>query len=456
MSDPQTSAQNELLDDLLGDFLDESDQLLTQLNERLLQLDEWVRALDDRHEESCDPNLLNEMFRAAHSLKGLSAMLGLTDINNLTHKIENVFDAARKNELTVNGDVTELVFRGLDHLTALIGLLKQPGGEPVDCNVVVEAIRCLLQTAGVERAQSSQADAEKAMQADPPPQSPAAAEGEKEVANLLCEAPEGPFPQNVRDPFPPADGDPWENVQDEDEIPEKYLSIFIDESEAGLDALTGTLLVLEGGGDGNDLKGLVGAVHKIKGSAASIGLNRIAKLAHLMEDLLEELIESNGSLSAGTTDVLLKCTDALQRNVSQLKHGTVDADPFSQLANDLLAARSGGLADVHEPEGKGEEPSSVPSPLGPASQRTTYAGEVQFEPAFPTAGLKARLIYEKLAKLGEVTACDPPPEQLDEMEQLDGFRFRLATDQPLEAIRERMRVAGVLKASIEPVRPIAR
>ena len=35
------------------------------------------------------------MFRSAHSLKGLSAMLGLTDINHLTHKIENVFDAAR-------------------------------------------------------------------------------------------------------------------------------------------------------------------------------------------------------------------------------------------------------------------------------------------------------------------------------------------------------------------------
>ena len=73
----------------------------------MLQLDEWVRALGDDQQEPCDPVLLNEMFRAAHSLKGLSAMLGLTDINDLTHKIENVFDAARKNELAVNGDVTD-------------------------------------------------------------------------------------------------------------------------------------------------------------------------------------------------------------------------------------------------------------------------------------------------------------------------------------------------------------
>ena len=76
----------------------------------------------------CDPALLNEMFRSAHSLKGLSAMLGLTDINNLTHKIENVFDAARKNELAVNGDVTELVFMGLDQLTAPDRPIERAGG----------------------------------------------------------------------------------------------------------------------------------------------------------------------------------------------------------------------------------------------------------------------------------------------------------------------------------------
>ena len=147
MSDSQADAQNDLLNSLLGDFLDESDQLLTQLNERLLQLDEWVHTLNDDAPEPCDPNLLNEMFRAAHSIKGLSAMLGLTDINNLTHKVENVFDAARKNELPVNGEVTELIFMGLDQLSALIQRLKTPHSAPVDCSAVVDSIGRLLQIA---------------------------------------------------------------------------------------------------------------------------------------------------------------------------------------------------------------------------------------------------------------------------------------------------------------------
>ena len=92
-------AQDDFRESMMADFLDESGQLLDRLNENLLQLDQWVDALADADDHHCDASLLNEMFRSAHSIKGLSAMLGLTDINQLTHKIENVFDAARKGSL---------------------------------------------------------------------------------------------------------------------------------------------------------------------------------------------------------------------------------------------------------------------------------------------------------------------------------------------------------------------
>ena len=349
MSDLPANRHDDLLDSLLGDFLDESDQLLVQLNERLLQLDEWVRALDGDHHEPCDPTVLNEMFRAAHSLKGLSAMLGLADINHLTHKIENVFDAARKNELAVTGNVTELVFMGLDQLAALINRLKEPAGEPVDCTAVVDAIRQLLQTAGVERKQSSQADADKFLSAetkaaDAKPPSPP-----EPVPGMLAtvarqESPSGSASPETAAADQASAADPLEDICDEGEIPQKYLSIFIDETETSLDKLTGALLALERGGKGDDLKSLMGTAHKIKGSAAAIGLNRIAKLAHLMEDVLQELIQTHGSLPVRVTDVLLKCSDALQRNVAALKQGTPRTDQFGQLAQELLAARSGSPA----------------------------------------------------------------------------------------------------------------
>ena len=49
MSGSPPDHQDDLLNSLLGDFLDESDQLLSQLNDNLLQLDEWVRSLQEDH-----------------------------------------------------------------------------------------------------------------------------------------------------------------------------------------------------------------------------------------------------------------------------------------------------------------------------------------------------------------------------------------------------------------------
>ena len=450
MSNSQPDTKNELLDGLLGDFLDESDQLLTQLNANLLQLDEWVQALDEDHQQRCDEGLMNEMFRAAHSIKGLSAMLGLTDINHLTHKIENVFDAARHGQLTITRDVTELMFMGLDQLTAMVGLLKEPSGEPVDCDAVLEAIRRMLQTAGAEKKQTTQADAERALGA------------EKGDSPHLPERPGGCCAQMGTVPFfgsaTAQQSDPFEGIKDEDDIPDNYLSMFVDEAEASLDALSSGLLALEGSGGhrgeavvGGDLKSLLGTAHKIKGSAASVGLNRAAKLAHLMEDLFENVVARGSALSPQTTDVLLKCTDGLRQHVADLRGGGRRSDHFGPLARDLLAAQPDHpiRGKAHRPESSA--PRQADRSAETAAGRTTYLGEVTFQPDLPTAGLKAQLIYEKLVRLGSVDDCQPPPEQLDAIEHLDCFRFRVTTDQSAEAVVGQVRVGGVLRASVEPL-----
>ena len=146
MDNSQAEGQGDFLASLLGDFLDESGQLLERLNESLLQLDDWVRALDDDHQESCDQELMNEMFRSAHSIKGLSGMLGLDDINRLTHKIENVFDAARKDELFITGNVVELMFQAVDGLVNLTDDLKDPDSTPMNCDAIVASIGEVLES----------------------------------------------------------------------------------------------------------------------------------------------------------------------------------------------------------------------------------------------------------------------------------------------------------------------
>lgn len=461
--------RDEFFDSLLGDFLDESGQLLDRLNENLLQLDEWVKSLEGDC-QPCNQDLLNEMFRSAHSLKGLSAMLGLTDINTLTHKIENVFDAARKDELRLDGNAVELMFQGVDRLVALVGALREPGAEGVECQSVIDGIAAMLRGAGAERGPSNQADAERALAeattASEP--APAAVEEDPPTERLPVETTvaEAPAPAAARAAAAPM-SDPFEGIRDETQIPAKYLSIFIDEATLTLDQLTETLLAMEGGGRRPDLEKLLVTSHRIKGSAASIGLNRGAKLAHLMEDLLQNLLESGGALSPELTDAMLKCSDALRQYVDSLRTGSGNCEQFTQRAQDLLAAQQ--MRTEREQSGtlgaasQGTEPaadapaSSLASECREALLRHMPAGtrgcigQVDFQPGLALVGLKARLVYEKLAAQGEVRSISPPVEQLDELDELDCLTFALAGDHPADFIRRQIWVAGVREILIEPV-----
>ena len=466
MSDSKSIVRDELFDSMLGDFLDESGQLLDRLNENLLQLDEWVRALDDDHDQSCDGELLNEMFRSAHSLKGLSAMLGLNDINNLTHKIENVFDAARRGDLVVGGDVVEMMFQGVDQLVSLVDLLKEPDAEPVECDSVIEGIRELLQAAGVERGQSSQADAERALSSireEVGGESPAAVSADTSDHNA------------------PSFVDHFERLEDEAEISDKYLSIFIDETEQSLNSLTETLLALEGEGGRQELEKLLVISHRIKGSAASIGLNRAAKLAHLMEDLLQNLLDTGSTLSTDMTDAMLKCTDALRKYTDDLRQGNSRSDHFGDVGHKLLGFQAAASGSVRA---SGEQPSasdagenadlsrempeaSCDGPGEPQADMlrelrrnvansvpeglTAFVGEVRFQANLPLVGLKARLIYDKLARLGDICYLDPPLQSLEEIEELDRMYFGVTGETSQETINQHLRIGGVESVVVEPL-----
>lgn len=468
MSTSQNAAPNEWMESMLGDFLDESGQLLERLNEHLLQLDALVRAgLSDR-EHGCDEMLLNEMFRSAHSLKGLSAMLGLGDINNLTHRLENVFDAARKDGLTVTGDVVELMFRAVDHLEKLVDGLKDPTAEPIPCDAIIDDIHRLLEANGVERKRGSQADVEKALGAFSDRSDAPASTSE------LAASAQAPVPQRF-EAAPAAlsaEDDSFAGVEDEAAISDKYVPIFIDEAGLAIDRLAEVLLTCENGGSRESLTTLLHTAHQLKGSAACIGLNRPAKLAHLMEDILQTVLDSGGTLWPGTSDAMLKCTDALREYLENLKRGRSGTDGFNEAARELLAVRprtmSAGAPLAERPEQPVAETHAAPpnvkfnenrASIGEPFRRCVEAalpegasavvGCVRFQPRLPMAGLKAHLVYERLASLGEVCYFDPPREELDDLEELERVSFGLVTERTAESVREHLRIAGVDELSVE-------
>jgi len=101
-------------------FLDESHEHLQSLNDGLL-------GLEDNAE---DLSILNEIFRNAHTLKGMSATMGYNKIAELTHEMEDVLDMLRKEQLKVSGDIIDTLFKCIDSLEQMINNVAN--GDPED------------------------------------------------------------------------------------------------------------------------------------------------------------------------------------------------------------------------------------------------------------------------------------------------------------------------------------
>lgn len=462
MSDGSASTQDDFFQSLLGDFLDESDQLLGSLGEHLLKLDEWTQSLEPDQPARCDDDLMNEMFRAAHSLKGLSAMLGLSQINSLTHRVENVFDAARNDQLTFSSESVELLFQSVDCLVALVDQLKDGTQGEVDCDAVIAGIEQVLETAGAQRVATSQADAE-AFLSEPEP----SIQESTQIENTDMPNPEVLMAtddsEGVRSPAEFCDH--FEDIRDEDDVPAKYLSIFIDETEMSLDSLTETLLAGETTKDAQATETLLVISHRIKGSAAAVGLNRPAKLAHFMEDLLQNLREQSDPLTPEMADAMLKCTDALRAYIVGLKNGQPESEQFNQLALELIAASEGTSVDfTPAAEVEASEPVTTteiaPEDLqslvaeialeAPAASQG-FIGRIWFESDFPLVGLKAQLLIEKLSQWGKVFHSNPTRDELETIDDLDSLTFGVVTDAEETQVRNSLQIVSVERVELLPL-----
>jgi two-component system chemotaxis sensor kinase CheA len=139
-------------------FLAESGDYLELLNAELLKLEK----LKNRESET---ESINNMFRAAHSIKGMSGMMGYNKINRLTHKMENVMDNIRQGRQKFNDDVIEILFSCFDLLTALVGAVvsDEPDDESVDIEAVLTDIECLLSGRPIASKKAAAASAEAAI-----------------------------------------------------------------------------------------------------------------------------------------------------------------------------------------------------------------------------------------------------------------------------------------------------
>ncbi|MFC0296247.1 chemotaxis protein CheA [Geobacillus jurassicus] len=116
-------------------FIDESKEHLQAINERLLELEKTPE----------DMSLVNDIFRSAHTLKGMSATMGFEDLANLTHQMENVLDGIRNRRLSVTPELLDVIFEAVDHLEAMISSIAAGGDGTRDVRGTIELLKRIEQ-----------------------------------------------------------------------------------------------------------------------------------------------------------------------------------------------------------------------------------------------------------------------------------------------------------------------
>jgi two-component system chemotaxis sensor kinase CheA len=122
----------------LGVFLDEAREHLQGMNEGLLALETNPK----------DSAVIERVFRAAHTLKGMSATMGFSAVAELTHAMENVLDKFRQKQLEVKPEAMDVLFRGLDALEGFTNAVSAGGDTSLDPTSLIQDLQALASGGG--------------------------------------------------------------------------------------------------------------------------------------------------------------------------------------------------------------------------------------------------------------------------------------------------------------------
>lgn len=124
----------------MGMFLEESREHLQNLNSCVLDL------------ENAPDNLsvLGEIFRSAHTIKGMSATMGFTTIAELTHEMENILDMLRKSQLKANPEIINTIFKCVDTLEQLVESVATNSESTIDSKPLIIKLKALAKGEAIQ------------------------------------------------------------------------------------------------------------------------------------------------------------------------------------------------------------------------------------------------------------------------------------------------------------------
>jgi len=329
-----------------------------------------------------DMNLLNDLRREMHTLKGSSRMTGFMNVGDLAHAMENLLDGLSRGELEASATVTGMLQHALDELNNMLAQVRA-GVQPVPAADLIADIKNL------------------------------AAEGAEQIATATPEAPA------------PSEAAPAEQVT---EIDPELVEVFQCEAAEILDNSDGIIQRWNAERDNMDLlNDLRREMHTLKGSSRMTGFATVGNLAHAMESLLD-------AVAKGTLQVTNPIVDALQGTLDEL-NGMVTAvrnkselPPVEQRIQALRALLGEEAPPTQLPP---SQPAAAPA-AKPQPKPTEQAAAAVAE---ETIRVSAPLLNNLVNQMGESSIYRA---RIDE--GVGGLRFNLnELNQTVGRLRQQMR-----------------
>lgn len=355
-----------------------SDELLeiyqTEAEEQLGLAGQYLRALEESSERR---EILQELRRSIHSLKGAAGMVGLHTAGTLAHRAEDLLDELYEGSLKLVPEVLQLLFETTDVLQDL----SQAGlpGEYLRARAKeLEAAFASLTAAeaAVEAPAGSTPEPEQGL--EPPPPEAASVE---EAPDVQAAA---------------------EETDEQDEIiSEEMLEVFQDEAEEHLGLVAQNLRKLESDSANREvIQEVRRSVHTLKGAAGMVGLRTAQKLSHRAEDYLDELFEGSRTLASDALKLLFETSDALD----DLAKAGIPSQALRDRARGLRDRFGALLAQPQTEAAVEEDAISAPAePDEPVVEERTAA-----EPASPAPAAPEPIAAEPSAT--EPAVAKQPPE----------------------------------------------
>ena len=275
--------------ELVSLFFLEAEEHIQALNDGLLRLEEDIES------NQFNEDLINQLFRAFHSIKGASGMMGFDRVNQLTHRSESLLDSVRSKKRVLDLDVVQPLLESLDALTYLLGEIKD-GTAPMELTGILQK----LESALTPRKEGELDETGKPLQFS----------GESE----------------------------------------KYLSLFLDDTLECLAAMEMAFLKIdeESRQPGyepvlEEVNELFRKAHQIKGSAGVMNFKNLTTLAHAVENILDDLRNKTRSITPEMIQSLLKALDQIRMMVKNVQERVSPEVPVCTILDELKKWRSVAL-----------------------------------------------------------------------------------------------------------------